>query len=164
LEKQESQSHLLVARERYIKYCYFETYLRAVEALKEEKHSSYQERRRVSARKRRTASFKKGISEELPSTPNTEGIHQFYGNLSPSRRKQQAPDMVKYEISRKVAEVYGGNAKRIRRNINRYINQGRVLHHILQGRRSLDLGLLILFPSLGADPPSLSMAKLGVEL
>jgi hypothetical protein len=62
------------------------------------------------------------------------------------------------------ASVYGGNAKRIRRNINKYINQGRVLHHILQGRRSLDPGLLILFPGFGADPPSLSMAKLGVEL
>jgi hypothetical protein len=164
LDKQESQSHLLVARERYIKYCYFETYLRAVEALKEEKNNSYRERRRVSARKRRTASFKKGISEELPPTPHTEEIHRFYGNLSPSRRKQRAPDMVKDEISSKVAKVYGGNSKLIRCNINRYINQGRVLHRILQGRRSLDPGLLILFPSFGAYPPSLSMTRFGLEL
>jgi hypothetical protein len=64
LEKLESQSHLLVARERYIKYCYFETYLRAVKALQEKKHTNAQERRRASDRKR-TASFKQGISKEL---------------------------------------------------------------------------------------------------
>jgi hypothetical protein len=33
LDKLESQSHLLVAREQYIKYCYFKTYLRASKAL-----------------------------------------------------------------------------------------------------------------------------------
>jgi hypothetical protein len=34
----------------------------------------------------------------------------------------------------------------------------------LQGRRSLDPGLLVLFPSFGADLPSLSIAEFGVEL
>jgi hypothetical protein len=164
LDKQEIQSQLLVARERYFKYCYFETYLRAVAALKEEKDNGYKERRRALARKRRTASFKKGISEEMPPTPRTEEIHRVYKNLSPSGKKRRAPDMVKDENSSKVAEAYGGNARRIRRNINRYINQGRVLHRILQGRRSLDPGLLILFPSFGPNSPSLSMAKFGLEL
>jgi hypothetical protein len=163
LDRQESQSHLLVARERYIKYCYFETYLRAVEALKGEKRNAHRERQKVLARKR-TASFKKGFSEELPPTPHTEEIQRVYKNLSPSGRRQRAPDMVKDEISSKVAKLYGGNEKRIRRNINKYIKQGRVLHHILRGRRSLDPGLLILFPSFGADPPSLSMAEFRVEL
>jgi hypothetical protein len=163
LDKQESQSHLLVARERYIKYCYFETYLRATKALQEAMRNSKRERRRVSAQKR-TVSFKKDISEELPLTPHTEEISRVYNDLSPSGRKRRAPDMVKDEICSKVAHVYGGNKRRIRRNINRYIRQGRVLHHILQGRRSLDPGLLILFPSFGADPPSLSMAAFGLEL
>jgi len=164
LDKQESQSHLLVARERYIKYCYFETYLRAVKALQEEKCNIDREKRRILARKRRTTSFKKGISEELPPTPYTEEINQVYDNLSPSRRKQRARDMVKDGISRKIREVYGGNENRIQRNINKYIRQGRVLHRILRGRRSLDPGLLILFPSFGAGSPSLSMVELGLEL
>jgi hypothetical protein len=163
LDKQESQSHLLVARKRYIKYCYFETYLRAVEALKGEKHNGYRERQKVLARKR-TASFKKGISEELPPTPHTDEIHRVYKNLSTSARRRKAPDMVKDEISSKVAKLYGGNEKSIRRNINKYIKQGRVLHHILRVRRSLDPGLLVLFPSFGAGPPSLSMAEFGLEL
>jgi hypothetical protein len=163
LDKQESQSHLLVARARYVKYCYFETYLRAVKALEEKKHNSTRERRSISARKR-TASFKQGISEELPPTPHTEEIHRVYDNLSPSGRKRRAEDMVKDEISSKVAKQYGANEKRIRRNVNKYISQGKVLHRILQGRRSLDPGLLVLFPSFGVDPPSLSMAKFGLEL
>ena len=163
LDKQESLSYLLVARERYIKYCYFETYLCAVKALQEEKRNSYRDRRRVSARKRRTTSFKKGFSEELPLTPRTE-IRQVYEGLSSSGRQRRAPDMVKDEICSKVADVYGGNEKRIRRNINKYINQGRVLHHILRGKRSLDPGLLVLFPSFGAGPPSLSTAEFGLEL
>lgn len=33
LDSQESESHLLVARSRYVKYCYFKTYLLAVAAL-----------------------------------------------------------------------------------------------------------------------------------
>ncbi|KAF1936625.1 hypothetical protein EJ02DRAFT_515697 [Clathrospora elynae] len=163
LDKLESQSHLLVARERYIKYCYFETYLRALKALQEKKDNSTRERRRVSARKR-TASFKEGISEELPSTPYTEEIHRIYGNFGPSGRKQKASDMVKDEICSKVATVHGGNQKRIRSNINKYIRQGNVLHLILQGGRSLDPGLLVLFPSFGADPPSLSTAEFREKL
>jgi hypothetical protein len=163
LDKLENQSHLLVARERYIKYCYFETYLRAFKALREKKRNSNQERRRVSARKR-TASFKQGISEGLPPTPHTEEINRVYYGLSPSGRIRRAPDMVKDEICSKVVQAYGGDQKRIRRKINKYISQGRVLHHVLQGGRSLDLGLLVLFPSSGADPPSLSMAEFGVEL
>ncbi|KZM19290.1 hypothetical protein ST47_g9562 [Ascochyta rabiei] len=131
LDKQESQSHLLVARERYIKYCYFETYLRAVKALQEEKRNSYRERRRVSARKRR-ATFKQVISEELPPTPHTQEIHQVYENLSPSGRKRRALDMVKDEIASKVEKVYRG--------------------------------LLVLFPSFGANPPSLGMDEFGLEL
>jgi hypothetical protein len=163
LDKQESQSHLLVARERYIKYCYLETYLRAVKAQKEEMRTGRQERQRVSARKR-TVSFKRGISEELPLTPRTEEIHRVYNNTSPSGRGRRAQDLVKDEICNKVAGVSGGNKKRIRHNINKYIKQGTVLHHILQGRRSLDPGLLILFPSFGADAPSLGMAEFGEEL
>jgi hypothetical protein len=72
--------------------------------------------------------------------------------------------MVKDEISKKIAKEYGGNEKRIQRNINKYIKDGRVLHNILRGRRSLNPALLILFPSFGSDLPSLSTTEFGLEL
>jgi hypothetical protein len=163
LDSQESESHLLVARSRYVKYCYFETYLLAVAALQREKRSSSREKRRVHARKL-TASFKQGLCDELPPTPHDDEIHRIYEDLSPSEKKRRAQDMVKNEISRKVAKEHGVDEKRVRRNINRYIRQGRVLHCVLQGGLSLNPGLLVLFPSSGTHAPSLSTAGFGVEL
>lgn len=163
LDSQESESHLLVARSRYVKYCYFETYLLAVAALQREKRSSSREKRRVHARKL-TASFKQGLCDELPPTPHDDEIHRIYEDLSPSEKKRRAQDMVKNEISRKVAKEHGIDEKRVRRNINRYIRQGRVLHCVLQGGLSLNPGLLVLFPSSGTHPPSLSTAEFGFEL
>jgi hypothetical protein len=49
LNNQDSQSHLRVARNRYIKYCYYETYQHAEEALHTEKHNSRREKRKISA-------------------------------------------------------------------------------------------------------------------
>ncbi|CAN9250897.1 unnamed protein product [Alternaria alternata] len=163
LDSQESESHLLVARSRYVKYCYFETYLLAVAALQREKRSSSREKRRVHARKL-TASFKQGLFDELPPTPHDDEIHRIYEDLSPSEKKRRAQDMVKNEISRKVAKEHGVDEKRVRRNINRYIRQGRVLHCVLQGGLSLNPGLLVLFPSSETHAPSLSTAEFGVEL
>jgi hypothetical protein len=163
LDSQESESHLLVARSRYVKYCYFETYLLAVAALQREKRSSSREKRRVHARKL-TASFKQGLCDELPPTPHDDEIHRIYEDLSPSEKKRRAQDMVKNEISRKVAKEHGVDEKRVRRNINRYIRQGRVLHCVLQGGLSLNPGLLVLFPSSETHPPSLSTAEFGFEL
>ncbi|CAN9152995.1 unnamed protein product [Alternaria alternata] len=163
LDSQESESHLLVARSRYVKYCYFETYLLAVAALQREKRSSSREKRRVHARKL-TASFKQGLCDELPPTPHDDEIHRIYEDLSPSEKKRRAQDMVKNEISRKVAKEHGVDEKRVRRNINRYIREGRVLHCVLQGGLSLNPGLLVLFPSSETHAPSLSTAEFGVEL
>jgi hypothetical protein len=163
LDSQESESHLLVARSRYVKYCYFETYLLAVAALQREKRNSSREKRRVHARKL-TASFKQGLCDELPPTPHDDEIHRIYEDLSPSEKKRRAQDMVKNEISRKVAKEHGIDEKRVRRNINRYIRQGRVLHCVLQGGLSLNPGLLVLFPSSETHAPSLSTAEFGVEL
>jgi hypothetical protein len=72
--------------------------------------------------------------------------------------------MVKNEISRKVAKEHGIDEKRVQRNINRYIRQGRVLHYVLQGRLSLNLGLLVLFLSSKTYAPSLSTAEFRVKL
>jgi hypothetical protein len=163
LDSQESESHLLVARSRYVKYCYFETYLLAVAALQREKRSSSREKRRIHARKL-TASFKQGLCDELPPAPHDDEIHRIYEDLSPSEKKRRAQDMVKNEISRKVAKEHGIDEKRVRRNINRYIRQGRVLHCVLQGGLSLNPGLLVLFPSSETHAPSLSTAEFGVEL
>ncbi|CAN9183713.1 unnamed protein product [Alternaria alternata] len=163
LDSQESESHLLIARSRYVKYCYFETYLLAVAALQREKRSSSREKRRIHARKL-TASFKQGLCDELPPTPHDDEIHRIYEDLSPSEKKRRAQDMVKNEISRKVAKEHRVDEKRVQRNINRYIREGRVLHCVLQGGLSLNPGLLVLFPSSGTHAPSLSAAEFGVEL
>lgn len=72
--------------------------------------------------------------------------------------------MVKNKISRKVAKEHGVDEKRVRRNINRYIREGRVLHCVLQGGLSLNPGLLVLFPSSKTYAPSLSTAEFRVEL
>jgi len=72
--------------------------------------------------------------------------------------------MVKNEILRKVAEVHKLDEARIRRNINKYIREGRVLYCILQGRLSLNLGLLVLFLSTETDLPALSAADFCVEM
>lgn len=53
----EGQDHLFIARHRYIKYCYFETYCTAVQTLREKKRGSRRERQKVSALKL-TASYK----------------------------------------------------------------------------------------------------------
>ena len=88
----------------------------------------------------------------------------MYKDLNPSEKKRRAQDMVKNEISRKVAEVHKLDEARIRRNINKYIREGRVLHCILQGRLSLNPGLLVLFPTTETDPPALSAADFCVEM
>ncbi|CAN9175161.1 unnamed protein product, partial [Alternaria alternata] len=163
LDSQESESHLLVARSRYVKYCYFETYLLAVAALQREKRSSSREKRRIHARKL-TASFKQGLCNKLPPTPHDDKIHRIYKDLSPSEKKRRAQDIVKNKILRKVAKEHRIDEKRVQRNINRYIRQGRVLHCVLQGGLSLNPGLLVLFPSSKTYAPSLSTAKFRVKL
>ncbi|KAL6153209.1 hypothetical protein ACJBU6_08368 [Exserohilum turcicum] len=163
LDRQETQNHLLVARSRYVKYCYFETYLLAVEALRKEKRDGTRENKKISALKK-TTSFKLGLCNELPPTPHSDEIHRIYEDFSPVEKKRRAEDMVKNEISKKVAKVYRVEEKCIRRDINRYIREGRVLHYILQGGVVLNPSLLLLFPSFGTNPPSLSTARLGIEL
>ncbi|CAN9174869.1 unnamed protein product [Alternaria alternata] len=81
LDSQESESHLLVARSRYV-------------------------------------NFKQGLCDELPPTPHNDEIHRIYEDLSPSEKKRRAQDIVKNEISRKVAKEHRIDEKRVRRNIN----------------------------------------------
>ncbi|KAH8727423.1 hypothetical protein GQ44DRAFT_725303 [Phaeosphaeriaceae sp. PMI808] len=162
LDTQENQSYIIVARNRYIKYCYYETYQLAVKALQEEKRSSHQERRKVSAR-RSTASYKHGVLHELP-TPHTDRINTVYKDLSDAEKTRRAPDMVKDEIAQKIATFYKEDRERIRPNITRYIKEGKVLHHILQSAVCLNPGLLILFPSQESQPPALQADQFGFEL
>jgi hypothetical protein len=162
LETQESRSHLLVARNRYIKFCYFETYQFAVKALQREKRCSNKEKHRVNAFKS-TKSYKQGLRSELPDTPHSDNIERVYGDLNDSM-KRRAPDIVKASITQKVMSKTKGNEKRIKDNINRYIKEGRVLHHILQGSVCLNPGLLILFPSQETHQPSLDLEQFQTDL
>jgi hypothetical protein len=156
LDKQESRNHLLVAQTRYIKFCYFETYHLAVKALQSEKQHSLREMRKETALKR-TLSYSQGLCKELPPKPHTESIHHNYKDLTPAEIKRRAPDIVKDEISRKIAHFYKVNEKEIRPRIVRYLREGRGLHYILQGALCLNPGLLILFPSWETDCPSLDL-------
>jgi hypothetical protein len=72
--------------------------------------------------------------------------------------------MIKDAITQRLAQHYGGEEKRIRRDINRYIREGRALHFILQGTICLNPGLLVLFPGRDAHPPSLEMGSFMLEL
>ncbi|KAL5396139.1 hypothetical protein PMIN03_012985 [Paraphaeosphaeria minitans] len=156
----ESQDHLLVARHRYIKYCYFETYWTAVQALQQRKRSGRRKQKKMDARKR-TASYKQGLSERLSPMPRTDGILQ---DLSHAEKKGRASVVVTGEIVRKVANVYKGDEKRIREDINRYIREGEVLHKILQGTVCVNPGLFVLFPGRESHPPSLDIDRFEVDL
>lgn len=155
LERAESQSHLDVARSRYVKYCYFETYERAVKALRELKRASLLERRRLSSRKHHV---------EVPPVPHTDGIEQTFQALTESEKKRKAEDVVKTEIARRMLEVGRGDEKRTRQNITRYIREGKVLHHTLQGALCLNPSILILFPSWESQAPSLNVDAFQLEL
>jgi hypothetical protein len=163
LDTHESRGHLLVARNRYIKFCYFETYQLAVRTLQKEKHRSNQEQRRVNEFKV-SKSYKHGFRDELPDTPHTDHIESVYGDLSDDSKKKRAPDVVKASILRKVMSKTKGNKERIKRNINRYIREGKVLHLILQGSVCLNPGLFILFPSQETRKPSLDVEEFQPDL
>ncbi|KAF2818156.1 hypothetical protein CC86DRAFT_389116, partial [Ophiobolus disseminans] len=163
LDNQDSQSHLLVARNRYIKYCYYETYLHAEEALQTEKRNSSREKRKISAIKL-TESYQKGFRGSLPPTPHTDVIEHTFTDLDNAQKKRRAPDMIKDEIAQRLAKHYKRDEKRIRQDITRYIKEGKALHFILQGTVCLNPGLLVLFPSKGAHPPSLEMDHFMLDL
>jgi hypothetical protein len=156
LDAHDSRSHIIVARNRYIKYCYFEAYQIAVQVLQGEKRYSLQEQRRLTAHKE-TLSYKQGLWDQLPATPHSDNIERNYDVLSAADRRKRAPDMVKDGITRKVIALNGGKKELIRRKINRYIREGRVLHHVLQGAICLNPGLFILFPSQEMQKPALDL-------
>ncbi|OAL56156.1 hypothetical protein IQ07DRAFT_660627 [Pyrenochaeta sp. DS3sAY3a] len=163
LEKQEGQSHLKVAKNRYIKYCYFETYSLAVKALQEVKRSSNQEQHMVSAFKL-TESFKQGCYNEFPPTPYTDAIHNNYKELSDIEKKRRAQDMVKDEVTYKILHISKRKKDDIKKSITRYIREGKVLHYILQGNACLNPGIFILFPGVESEAPSLDLTQLVCEL
>jgi hypothetical protein len=163
LDKQGGQSHLAVARSRYVKYCYFETYWLAVKALQEEKRSDHRERHRI-LKMRQTASYKHGLRGVLPATPHTDRIQQVYRDLDNVEKKKRAIDMVKDEITRKVSRIYNGDEMRIRQNITKYIREGNVLHYILQGSVCLNPAIVVIFPSCESHPPMLDLNQWDIGL
>ncbi|KAL5398177.1 hypothetical protein PMIN06_013064 [Paraphaeosphaeria minitans] len=96
--------------------------------------------------------------------PRTDGILQTAQDLSHAEKKGRASDVVTGEIVRKVANVYKGDDKRIREDINRYIREGHVLHKILQGNVCVNPGLFVLFPGRESHPPSLDIDRFELDL
>jgi hypothetical protein len=158
LDTQRSHDHLSLARSRYVKYCYFETYQVAVKALSDEKHNSHREQHVAIVRKSRGASLKQGFCEDVLDTPHTDNIDRSYNILTNEEKKKRAPDMVKCEIARRVANqtTPGVDENRIRKDVTKYIKEGRVLHYLLQDKICLSPGFLILFPGQGMHQPSLA--------
>jgi hypothetical protein len=156
LDTQESRSHLLVAKNRYIKFSYFETVQFAAETLQRDKQGRVQEKHRALCFKS-TTSYKRGFCDKLLDTPHSDSIKRAYGDLPESKTNRRSLDVVKDKITQKVMSLTQGSETRIRKNINRYIKEGRVLHHILQGSTCLNPSLLILFPGSEKDKPSLDL-------
>ena len=163
LERHDGRGHIDNARERYIKYCYYEAYELAVAALQEAKGRAYRERRKVSA-VRMTATWKQGMRENLPSTPNSDEVDRVYSYFNPEERKVRAMDMVKLEVSRSIVREHGGNEVDIRKDITRFVKEGKVLHTVLYGARCLNPKLFILFPSQDSHRPVLQPHDLGMIL
>lgn len=77
--------------------------------------------------------------------PATNRIYMTYANLIEAEKGKRATDMVKITIIRGILESYGGDEKEIRTRINRYLKEGQVMHLVLEGSRSINPGLLLLF-------------------
>jgi hypothetical protein len=163
LDRQESQSHILVARMRYNKYMYYETYERAVRELEGDKSNGRREKLKVTARKA-SKSYEQGWRADVPATPHADSINHSYQILTSAEKNGHASSMVKDKIARKVAKKYDKDEKQVRNDIRKYIKEGRIMHLILHGRVCLNAALLVLFPSVESDPPSLDLEKFRPEI
>ncbi|KAL5402573.1 hypothetical protein PMIN03_010571 [Paraphaeosphaeria minitans] len=159
----ESQDHRLVAKHRYSKYRYYETYLLAVKSLQKEKLSSRRARKKIEAHKG-TATYKQGYHERPSSAQHISGVHEAAQESSPAEKNWKASVIVKNRIVKKVATVSKRDEQRIGKDFNRYIKEGKVLKNILQGAVRADPGLFVLFPSREPHPPSLIIDQLNIDL
>lgn len=151
LDTQRATSHLDIARTRYLKLCYYQTYIAEVEILQEKKRRRRIESKRVT-NQRKTATYHKGLSAPI-DTPATDWINRTY----PESGNSTAESIVKQCVVRGIQKTYGGSPEAIQENLSRYINDGRTFGLMFHGM--IDPALLILFPGMEQHEPSLSLEK-----
>ena len=162
LDKEANERHLSVSRSRYLKYCYFESYQTAVDALHVKKERSRDEKKKVDKRKR-TATYKNGLSTYLPSIPITDSINASYNMLTKKEKANSAANMVKTAIVRGIHNSYGAKEDEIFKRMGEYLNEGQTMHLILKGSNRLHPGLLLFFPSQEGNIPSLDISGMELE-
>lgn len=151
LDEQNAKDRLLVARARYIKFCYYENYNAAVNSVRRQKEQDLVTRKRI-AKHKTTATYLAGNGQTETERDN---------NQVDRRRAEQ---VVKDDIANKIERAYGGSPEDIRANITKYVREGYRLHCILQGQFCLNPGVLLIFPSTEDKEPSLDVAKLNAGL
>ncbi|KAI1663331.1 hypothetical protein L13192_12638 [Pyrenophora tritici-repentis] len=141
-------SHLAVARSRYVKYRYYQTYLQAVELLRDSLEVRRHERRKL-AQHRKTATYLQNV-RLLPATPETDQVAQTY-SVNPGR----AGDIVKRDVVQRVQKLYGRYSEEDKRDFHQmmtvFLRHGKRMHLLLQGLSPpLDPALLLFLPSTTA--------------
>ncbi|KAF2008346.1 hypothetical protein BU24DRAFT_469034 [Aaosphaeria arxii CBS 175.79] len=162
LDREDSVGHLSVARARYVKYCYYQTFQEAVETLSAHKRLSRVEQHRV-VKHKSTSTYRQGLSG-LPLTPSTDAIDALYPTLSDAEKKRPAADMVKNAIISSIKQASGAADKRIEERITQYIRHGKLMHLLLQSYARPSPQILILLPGEESQPPYLDLGHIDQKL
>jgi hypothetical protein len=141
-------SHLAVARSRYVKYCYYQTYQQAVKLLHDSLEVRRIEQQRL-ARHRKSSSYAQNLIQ-LPATPETDRVAQTYSVTS-----GRASDIVKRDVVQRIQELYGRYSEEDKSHFHKkmtvFLRHGRTMHLVLQEQSSpLDPALLLFLPSTTA--------------
>jgi hypothetical protein len=161
LDEKETESHIAIAKNRYVKYCYFEIFQLAARLVSTAKELGHKERHKVMLRKASVSWHLQIFDDDdrdLPSTPNTDGLERLFSGLSIEERKKPATAMLKLWIAKQLET--NGNRERIKRSVDRYLREGKIMHLILQG---VNPSLLILFPGFQTQEPSLDPSQFSTD-
>lgn len=148
LDTKGSNNHLDIARTRYLKYCYHESFQSEVRTLTLKKRVSRLERRRKGKR------LYTSLADE-ESTPETNWITNNYPNVEHGSRS--AHTIVRLSILQGIRQHFGGTPNVIEKDFDRYLRDGSNLQKLLQGADPI---LLILFPGERYSIPVLNYHNL----
>jgi hypothetical protein len=154
LDRQKGQTHLAIARSRFVRHCYFRKFTAAVQALSEKKASDRRQYKR-NYKSTRTVSYKLGLG----NGPDLEDHDD--GRGSPER--VNAGITVRRQIVEGIRLTSGADAPQsdIENDIKRYLKEGKIIDRII---RDLSPGILLCFPGEEADSPLLDMTQYDVQL
>jgi hypothetical protein len=141
-------SHLAVARSRYVKYCYYQTYLQAVKLLCDSLKVRRLERNKLK-RQRKSSSYSQN-TRMLPATPETDQVAQ-----TNSVDRRRAGDIVKRDVVQRIQKLYGRHSEEDKRDFHQmmtvFLRHGKTMNLVLEGLSPpLDPALLLFLPSTTA--------------